>query len=78
MSIFKSTHKIPFVEASDDWEYIGNFTNRLKVHGGWLLRSAKSVGNETGPGAGCSVCLYFIEDKEHSWVNTYKRESGER
>ena len=49
------------------WEAIEEGTSRMKVPGGWIVRDVKYIGNDIGPGAGCSTAMIFIEDKEHEW-----------
>lgn len=48
------------------WEEIDKLTHRLKVPGGWLVRSIYSVSYAYG--AGCSVHTVFVEEVGHNWV----------
>ena len=52
------------------WEDIGEETKRLKVPGGWLVRSNISyIGS-------VSVALTYVPDPDHSWqLNDKKKES---
>jgi len=43
------------------WEKFDKHTDRLRVPGGWIVRSLKVYGD------GCSVHQVFIEDKNHTW-----------
>lgn len=47
------------------WEYIGLQTHRLKVPGGWLIRTFNSVGNSIGPGTGTSVSIIYLKTDEN-------------
>ncbi len=55
------------------WEKIedNNFivTQRMKVPGGWIVRSLYSdaVSSIAGPAITCALHQLFIEDVEHSW-----------
>lgn len=42
------------------WERIDRHTDRLKVPGGWIVRSRIIY-------EGCSVHHIFIEDQKHTW-----------
>jgi len=50
------------------WESIDRHTDRMKVPGGWIVRSLKVYGE------GCSIHQVFIEDKNHTWK--LKEEGG--
>ena len=51
-------------QKDDSWEYIGKDTFRLRVYGGWLVRTEISTLNSDG---GVAVSLIFIVDATHIW-----------
>lgn len=44
------------------WEMIDSGSARLKVPGGWIVRSGI-----IGMGAGSAMAMVFISDPEHEW-----------
>ncbi len=50
-------------EQDEKWEDIGKGTYRLKMHGGWLVRTL-TLGTCDG---GAGVSIIFVQDLEHSW-----------
>lgn len=43
----------------------GESTERLRVPGGWLVRTGLSLTNRRGLGTGVALC--FLPDPEHEW-----------
>ena len=43
------------------WEYIGKYTDRIRVPGGWLVRSTSNNGT--------CVVLLFVKDQDNIWQN---------
>ena len=52
--------KIPF-----EWEELDNYTERLKVIGGWIIKSENSL-YENGKWA-LSESMVFVPDPNHEW-----------
>lgn len=52
-----------------EWEQIGKTTSRLKIFGGWLVRTTVSTFSDSG-----GVCVHqiFISDPKHEWVFKYE------
>lgn len=48
------------------WEEIDTNTARMKVHGGWLIKTELYFGRNH-PGCSCSVAMIFIHDERHEW-----------
>jgi len=49
------------------WEKIDAETSRMRVPGGWLVRSKMFAGNNSGPGVSVCVHVVFIPDNKHDW-----------
>jgi hypothetical protein len=47
------------------WEVIDGNSSRLKVPGGWIVRSYLDVGISS---RSCSIHQVFIPDPEHLWI----------
>lgn len=47
------------------WEIIDDFSARLPVFGGWIVRSQKSIWNTNS--AAISLHQVFVSDKNHEW-----------
>jgi hypothetical protein len=43
-------------------------SHRLKVPGGWLVRSYKETSYSSGAGHHSVMNTTFVEDAEHNWV----------
>lgn len=53
-----------------DWERINETTERLQVHGGWLVRS-KDMTNR----GSMAMAQSFVSDADHEW-ELPKRQTG--
>ena len=51
------------MELSNEWESIDEYSERLAVPGGWLIRSWLS-----GYQHGAAMAQTFIADVNHEWV----------
>ena len=52
------------------WEIIDNFTERLKVPGGWIVRYHHSIEDIILKSVGIGVAMIFISDTDHCWKLT--------
>jgi len=50
---------------SKKWESINKTTSRLKVPGGWLVRTVLIPANSYG---GYAVSMIFISDSSNAWL----------
>ncbi len=58
--------KIKWEDITSDWsENVRDYTERLKVFGGWIIR-CRSVNYSDG--AALSESSVFIPDPDHKWV----------
>lgn len=48
------------------WENIDEFSDRLRVPEGWIVRSWISKSNTIGNS--CSIHQVFVSDPEHIWI----------
>lgn len=54
-------------KMSVEWERITESTYRLKIHGGWLVRT-KTFSGSIRAASQYAVDIKFIEDEYHNWV----------
>jgi hypothetical protein len=55
-----------------DWECVGEYTKRLKIHGGWLVLYERNNFYERISGHDIYMhhpAITFVPDVNHEWVN---------
>ena len=55
------------MQYSNKFEYVGTRLERLRVPGGWLVRTSKFVSLDDGGGCALSEALVFVPDVSGEW-----------